>query len=167
MKQEFELTNAKILYPPMIQHLGKAGKYIQMSMKYCKESYGHLQCIIQVKREWQTRQFIGIWLQDKNIRVFDQVVFEPPPLVCNNDHFNMWIPFQIAKEPLVETGRDYWQDYCQFLNNLLGDEKLSSLCWPDMLSGSPIPVYEPMSFSLSPGPKAMVRIGCWLLSIIS
>jgi len=108
----------------MIQHLGKAGKYIQMSMKYCKESYGHLQCIIQVKREWQTRQFIGIWLQDKNIRVFDQVVFEPPPLVCNNDHFNMWIPFQIAKEPLVETGRDYWQDYCQFLNNLLGDEKI-------------------------------------------
>ena len=125
MKQDFELTNTKILHPPMIVHLNKAGKYTQMSMKSCKESYGHLQCIIQVKREWQTRQFICLWLQDKDIRVFDQVVFEPPPLVCNNDdNFNMWTPFQIAKEPLVETGRDYWQEYCQFLNNILGDEKI-------------------------------------------
>jgi len=124
MKQDFELTNAKILHPAMIVFLNKKEKYVRLTMNMCKDSYGHLQCKTKIKGKWEIKQFINIWLKDKNIRVFDKLVFEPPPLVCNKCNFNMWTPFKIAKEPLIVTERDYWKEYCQYLKNLLGDEKI-------------------------------------------
>jgi len=124
MKQEFELTNCKIQYPPLIVYLNREKKYIQSSMRLFKHSYGHLQCKIKNKGEWKTKQFVDIWLKDQNIRVFDKLVFQPTPMVCSRDNFNMWVPFKIANEPLVETERDYWKEYCQYVNNLIGDEKV-------------------------------------------
>jgi hypothetical protein len=124
MKQEFELTNCKILYPPLIVYLNKEKKYIQLSMRLFKDAYGHLQCKIKNKGEWETKQFVDIWLKDKNIRVFDKLVFQPTPMVCGRDNFNMWVPFKIANEPLVETERDYWKEYCLYIHNLIGDENV-------------------------------------------
>jgi len=34
------------------------------------------------------------------------------------------MPFKIAEETLVKTGRDYWKEYCQYLTNIIGDEKV-------------------------------------------
>jgi len=124
MKQEFEISNCKILYPALIVHLNKEGEYVQSSVRGCKDSHGHLQCKVMMKGEWETKQFINIWLKDKHIRVFDSLKFAPPPMVCNKHDFNMWVPFAIANEPLVETERDFWKEYCQYLINLLDDEKI-------------------------------------------
>ena len=54
------------------------------------------------------------------------LVFEFPPFVSNARNFNLWMPFKIAKETLVETERDYWKEYCQYLKNIIGDEKVVS-----------------------------------------
>ena len=124
MKQDFELTNFKVLQPPMTVNLNKKGKYILSSLKSCKESYGHMQCKVMVKDEWEKKQFINLWLKDHTIRNYDEVVFEPHPLVCHESNFNLWVPFKIAKEPLIKTERNYWTEYCQYMRNLLGDEKV-------------------------------------------
>jgi len=124
IKQEFELTSCKILYPAMIVHLNREGECVQSSVRGCKDSHGHMQCKTMIKGEWETKQFINIWLKDKHIRVFDSLKFAPPPMVCNKHNFNIWVPFKIANEPLVETKRNYWKEYCQYLNNLLDDEKI-------------------------------------------
>ena len=49
---------------------------------------------------------------------------KPPPIVCDTKNFNTWIPFKIVKEPLIETERDYWAEYQQYLNNVISDEKI-------------------------------------------
>jgi len=51
-------------------------------------------------------------------------VFEPPPLVRNTKNLNTWVDFKIVKEPLVETERDYWAEYQQYLHNVIGNEKI-------------------------------------------
>jgi hypothetical protein len=124
MKKDFELNHAKILHPPMIVYFNKEDKYDIFTVKSCKESYAHLQCKLKVKDKWETKQFIDLWLKDSKIRVFDKVVFEPPPIVCDTKNFNTWVDFKIVKEPLVETERDYWAEYKQYLHNVIGDEKI-------------------------------------------
>jgi hypothetical protein len=124
MKKDFEINHAKILHPPMIVHFNKENKYDIFTVKSCKESYAHLQCKLKIKDKWETKQFIDLWLKDSKIRVFDKVVFEPPPIVCDTKNFNTWVDFKIVKEPLVETERDYWAEYKQYLHNVIGDEKI-------------------------------------------
>jgi hypothetical protein len=129
-KEEFELTHAKIRHPPMIVHLSRSGKYEMSTLKSCKDSYADLRCTIPVvdrktgETKWVVDHFIFLWLKDFKIRVYDEVVFEPPPLVSDPRTFNMWIPFKISKEPLIKTDRDYWKEYCDYLNNVLGDTKI-------------------------------------------
>jgi len=110
IKQDFELNLAKMLHPPMIVHFNKEDKYDIFTVKSCKESYAHLKCKLKVKDKWETKQFIDLWLKDSKIRVFDKVVFETPPLVCDTKNFNTWVDFKIVKEPSIETARDYWAE---------------------------------------------------------
>jgi len=105
-------------------HFNKENKYDVFTMKSCTESYGHLQCKLQVKEKWETKQFIDLWLKDSKIYVIEKVVFEPPLLVCDTKNFNTWVPFTIVKEPLVEIERDFWAEYCQYLHNVIGIEKI-------------------------------------------
>jgi len=113
----------EVLHPPMTVHLNKDEKYILSSLKSCKESYGHMQCKVLVKDEWEKKQFINLWLKDHTIKMYDEVVFQPHPLVCRDRNYNLWVPFKIARETLVKTKRNCWTEYCQYINNLLGDEK--------------------------------------------
>jgi hypothetical protein len=130
VKQTFELDRAKIRHPPMIIHLNGKGKYVLSTINSCKDSYTDMKCKIPEfdkktgKTKLVVKQFIFLWLKDSNIRVYDEVVFEPPPLVSHPRTFNTWIPFEISKEPLMKTERDYWKEYCDFLKNVIGDAKI-------------------------------------------
>jgi len=131
MKKEFELTHAKILYPPMIVY-DNNGKYETQKITSAKETYLHLKCKVSVfdkkskKNNWETKAFFELWLKDANMRIYDKIVFKPPPLISEKNEFNIWDGFKIAKTPLIKTERDFWQEYKTFVNNLLGDEKIAN-----------------------------------------
>ena len=122
-KKEFELTNAKIISPAVYVNLNYDKKYVLWNIQQFYHAHRHLKCKVFENDEWKTTKFVNIWLDDEDIRIFHTVVFQPPPLVSKAGHFNLWLPLKIAEEPLVETERDYWKEYCEFLNNILGDEK--------------------------------------------
>jgi len=124
LKKVFEKTHCKILCPPMVLYYNKDSEYYQSSIKSSKESYAHLQCKVFVKKLWVTKQFIELWFKDPEIRHYEKVVFEPPPNTCNPCYFNTWVDFKISNEPFITTGRNYWEEYLTFANNLFGDEKV-------------------------------------------
>jgi hypothetical protein len=131
MKSQFESTHAKILYPPMIVFSNK-NKYETMKITSAKETYIHLKCKVSTfdkktkKTVWETKAFFELWLKDANIRVYNQIVFKPTPLITTKDEFNIWDGFPISTEPLVKTERDYWAEYKTYLNNILGDVKIAN-----------------------------------------
>jgi hypothetical protein len=47
MKKEFEVNNAKILYPPMIVHINKQGDNVLQTIKACKETNAHVKCKVK------------------------------------------------------------------------------------------------------------------------
>jgi hypothetical protein len=131
MKKEFELTHAKILYPPMIVY-DNNGKYETQKITSAKETYLHLKCKVSVfdkkskKNNWETKAFFELWLKDANMRIYNIIVFKPPPLISEKNEFNIWDGFKIANTPLIKTERDFWQEYKTFVNNVLGDEKIAN-----------------------------------------
>lgn len=130
LKKEFELNNCKILHPPMIIHKNNTGSYDLYSIKSIKESYCHIDCKVANTDKkgitvWETKKFINLWLLDSKIKAYDKIVFKPPPLVALPTEFNTWIDFKICTETLVENERDYFKEYCQYLNNLITDKKVA------------------------------------------
>lgn len=126
-KRQFELTHCKILYPPMVLILTKDGVHDAVSMTSCKESYAHLQCMVNVKKnEWESKPFITKWLLDKNIRRYDKVVFKPPPSITKEHEFNTWVDFNITDEPSVRTERNFFQEYCDYLSNLVANKVVAN-----------------------------------------
>ena len=130
MKKEFEMTHAKILHPPLIIHYNDEKEYSMYSIKSCKDTYEHFDCKVSkiVKKEtvWVKEKFIKKWTIDSKIRAYDRIVFKPPPLICKKNEFNTWVHFKIAEEPLIKTERDFFQEYCTYLKNLVGDEKVAN-----------------------------------------
>ena len=124
MKETFEKTHCKVMFPPMVLYYNGESEYYTGSIKSMKDSYAHLQCKVCIKDKWVNKQFIEMWFKDSAIRVYEKVVFEPPPIVSNPNYFNTWVDFKISKEPLIKTDRDYWQEYLTFAYNLFGDKKV-------------------------------------------
>jgi len=124
MKETFEKTHCKVMFPPMVLYYNGESEYYTGSIKSMKDSYSHLQCKVCIKDKWVNKQFIEMWFKDSAIRVYEKVVFEPPPIVSNPNYFNTWVDFKISKEPLIKTDRDYWQEYLTFAYNLFGDKKV-------------------------------------------
>lgn len=126
LKMEFEKTNAKIIHPPMIISFTNKGYELQTINNFYK-SFQHIQCKIIVKNKEKTISFVDKWLKDPNIRVYERNVFKPPPLLTEDYEHNCWIDFKIKKEPLVLTERDYFKEWCEFCNNLVGDKKIADV----------------------------------------
>jgi hypothetical protein len=131
MKREFELTHAKILYPPMIV-FNNCRKYETQKITSAKETYLHLKCKVSVfdkkskKNIWETKPFFELWLKDANMRTYDKIVFKPTPLITSKNEFNIWDGFDIVNESLIKTERDFWEEYKTYVTNLLGDEKIAN-----------------------------------------
>ncbi len=47
MKTEFEVNNAKILYPPMILHTNRQGDNVLQTIKACKETNANVKCRVK------------------------------------------------------------------------------------------------------------------------
>jgi len=130
MKQDFETNHCKILYPPMICIQRENQESLVYSIKQCKDTYEHLHCTVKaVKKDvdvWEDKEFITLWVKDKNIRRYDTLVFNPPPLITAENEFNTWVDFKISMEPSIETERDYFAEYCTYLKNLVNNEEVAN-----------------------------------------
>ncbi len=127
VKTEFEKKFAKILYPPCV--INTETGYMQ-NIKNTKDSHSHMSCfIIDTKtKKKTTTQFIYKWLADKDVRKFDDIVWKPPPCICDNEiSLNTWRGFKIADcedEDLspIKT-RNYFEEFRRFIHNLFPVEK--------------------------------------------
>ncbi len=126
LKMEFERTNAKIIYPPMVITLTHKGYELQSINNFSK-SFQHIKCKIMVNMKEKKVSFVDEWLNDPDIRVYERNVFKPPPLITEDYEHNCWIDFKIKEEPLILTDRDYFKEWCEFCNNLVGDKKIADV----------------------------------------
>ena len=153
-KTRFELTHAKILYPSAMMLYYNNDKWEVQNITKAKDTYAHLMCknwVVEVKKgvrigKWVEASFIHLWLKDPKMRLYENIVFKPPPLKYSKKDFNLWRNFDIdtiarnasyedtedvpnpnddnANVP-VEDKRDYWAEYKTYIINLLGDEKVA------------------------------------------
>ena len=126
MKKEFEKTNAKILFPPMIVHTNRQGDNIFQTIKSCKETNTHIKCKVKTinKKEevvYVEKKFIDLWLEDATIRRYDNYVFKPPNNSVEDYEYNSWIDFKIKQVPL-ENDETVIERFLEYMKNLLNDD---------------------------------------------
>jgi len=127
VKKEFEKYVFKTLYPPMVFY-EKRRDVQPLSIKSSRETYSHLTCwkYDKKKDERVISSFYPLWLLDPHIRHYEKICWKPPPLICHDADYNSWLDFEISKEPLIETKRDYWNEFKQYSDNLFGDKTISN-----------------------------------------
>lgn len=130
LKMEFEKTNAKIIYPPMIITFTNKGYELQ-SINNFSRSFQHMKCNVMKTTNKGMKEkkvsFIDEWLNDPDIRIYERNTFKPPPLITEEYEHNCWIDFKIKQEPLILTDRDYFKEWCDFCYNLIGDKKIADV----------------------------------------
>lgn len=130
LKNEFEKTNAKIIYPPMIASFTNKGYELQSINNFIK-SFQHMKCKVKVKKndiiKNEIKSFVNVWLNDPNIRIYERNVFKPIPLKIKENEHNCWIDFKIKDEPLIKTDRDYGKEWSDFCDNLIGDKNIANV----------------------------------------
>jgi hypothetical protein len=62
---------------------------------------------------WVKRDFIQDWLRDPKMRLYDDMDTYPPPMVCPNNNYNLWMPFEAENIP--QLGNDL--DAVEFFKN--------------------------------------------------
>jgi phage/plasmid-associated DNA primase len=124
MKKEFELNNAKILYPPMVVHIDRNGENIIQPIPLCEKTNRHIKCSIKETNKkgetaYKDKRFIEMWLDDPKIRKYDNYVFKPFPLKVEEYEYNTWTDFEITKTEYEEdqTVIDRLLDYMKNLFN--------------------------------------------------
>lgn len=132
IKKEFEINNAKIIYPPQIISLNKDGFYEIQSINNFVKSWKHIKVYIKETNKkgeiyYNKKTFVEEWLNDSKIRIFEKNIFKPPPLIKKDYEFNCWIDFKIANEPLIKTERNFFKEWCDFGYNLIGNKKYNDL----------------------------------------
>lgn len=132
VKEEFEKTTFKILFPPSIYSINSSnnGDIIQ-SVKNAKDTYAHLNCytttfmkkkkkIVALKKE---TLFFNKWLVDSNIKRYDGIEWKPPPLICEDNYYNSWKPLEISNVKLQKSNRNYYKEFLTFAGNLFENKE--------------------------------------------
>ena len=128
MKKEFEVNNAKILYPPMIVHTNRQGDNVLQTVKSCKETNAHVKCKVKTinKKEevvYVEKKFIDLWLEDATIRRYDNYVFKPPNNSVEDYEYNSWIDFKIKQTLFVEN-EEVINRWLEYMKNLFNDDNV-------------------------------------------
>lgn len=127
-KKAFEVAHCKIVNKSAFL---KIIKETDGSVKECKwfskneltTSYEHL----TYEKGKDIGHFIKDWLNDKTIRIYQDVDIVPPPLVCPSNILNLWFPFRIqhmeaelwAKYPYLVKNEENEADIHPELQDLL------------------------------------------------
>lgn len=125
MKKEFELTHAKIMFPPHFVTLTSNGYELQTEDSF-KKTFKHLNCCIKTtnkkgETDYETKAFIDKWLRDPEIRQYERLKFCPPIMKVKNNEFNVWEDYIVPDVSKDNDTRNYWEEYKQFGLNLIGN----------------------------------------------
>jgi hypothetical protein len=122
VKNEFEKNHCKITFPPSMITINNSEVIIQ-PIQLARQSFRHIQASIKVDdKKYKNIKFIEKWLDDPQIRIYNKIVFKPPPYQIEENVFNTWIDFKISNQPLIKTERDYYQEWYDFGLNLIGNK---------------------------------------------
>lgn len=127
VKVAFEKEHCYITSPACVVSVSPIdGKYEMRSIRAFKESFIRIQAEVEDRRGDGVRpiQFIDRWLKDETLRECHEYNFLPPPRICPLRCFNAWQGFKIAKEPLIETERDFYQEFYTYGLNLIGSKEV-------------------------------------------
>jgi len=109
MKTEFEKKHCKIINKSMfIKEYN--GHTVFMNRKNLMDAYEHLNF---KDKDTKHVSFIINWLKDPHLRKYTDVDTFPPPLICPNDIYNLWVPFDMEH---VSDWED--KDITIFLNHI-------------------------------------------------
>lgn len=129
-KEEFEKTHLKIKHPALYITLLDDGTTDIQTEEKIKSSYKHLKTTILGDKGVPIKvSFISTWLNDENIRIYDKMVFVPPPAEYDNfKEYNTWIDFEQESKKLPENfdvnTNEHILKYKEFVNNLFdGNEE--------------------------------------------
>jgi hypothetical protein len=125
VKKEFEKNHFMISYPPMIVSKTSRG-YEYQTIKNFKEGHKYLKYhkkTVKFGKEIDdyNAPFVITWLEDTKIRRYDYLAFKPPPMMVKDNEFNTWEDFKIKNQPLEQTDRDFWEEYKNYMYNLIGN----------------------------------------------
>ena len=128
MKKEFELNNAKILYPPMVVHRDRNGENIIQPIPLCEKTNRHIKCSIKETNKkgeaiYKDKKFIEMWLDDPRIRKYDSYVFKPTPLKVEEYEYNTWTDFEITKVK-YEENEDIIKQFLEYMKNLFNNDEV-------------------------------------------
>ena len=128
MKKEFELNNAKILYPPMVVHKDRTGENIIQPIPLCEKTNRHIKCSVKETNKkgedvYKDKKFIELWLDDPRIRKYDNYVFKPLPLKVEEYEYNTWTDFEITKIPF-ENDESIIERFLEYMKNLFNNDEV-------------------------------------------
>ena len=128
MKKEFELNNAKILYPPMVVHKDRTGENIIQPIPLCEKTNRHIKCSVKETNKkgedvYKDKKFIELWLDDPRIRKYDNYVFKPLPLKVEEYEYNTWTDFEITKIPF-ENNESIIERFLEYMKNLFNNDEV-------------------------------------------
>lgn len=96
VKRVFEKTHAKIINPICYFEDDKDDEILRDENKL-RKTYRNLYFSKKVNGDIKLLKFIDHWLDDRLIKTYKRMNFYPPPLICPNDHLNLWQGFLIDK----------------------------------------------------------------------
>ena len=131
-KKEFELTHAKILYPPSVYTIDNDKDELQ-NFKNAKDTYGHLRCyinksVVKHKKNKIVKnpiQFVHQWIIDKDVKLYKRIAWKPPPLISNDCDLNTWKGFKLSSHEKSTIGdTNYWNVFLEFCYNLFESKEV-------------------------------------------
>jgi hypothetical protein len=124
MKEEFELTHAKIVFDSVFV-CETGNKVIIMRKESLITSYEHM--TIGKDKHGNKILFIYEWLKDDDIRVYNDMDIYPTASLCPPTTYNMWRPFAM-EEPMNYipdiVGRDFILNHYKIMCN--NDETMTN-----------------------------------------
>lgn len=100
LKEDFEKHVAMVRNPLCYVIKSSKGIISRVSKNDLFQLYAHL--LIGKKQH----SFVSSWLKDSNKRIYEDIDFIPPPLICPVDTYNMWTGFKILETKLFDYNLD-------------------------------------------------------------
>lgn len=124
-KIDFEINKCKIMFPPCIYTTFNNDIDQLQNFKTARDTYGDIVCYVMEKDKKKIKKFINIWLDDPNKKIYSKIDWKPPPLICADDVFNTWKPFDITNVECVESDHNYYNEFLDFCYNLFESKEVA------------------------------------------
>ena len=134
-KEYFEQYFAAVCNPNCYIERNNEGHVIsRYSHTQLENAFKHLRITILGPYGPEEKSFISFWLQDKEMKVFNKLVYKPTPLIAKYYELNTWNGFPIEKVPYKKLDTSIIHDHIKVMagecnNKLVYEYILNWLAW--------------------------------------